>query len=190
MFPPMHAPVGEPTALRAARPNDYDAEAFARYLVEHMAESGRDGAPHYALSRRLDRREVKESAKARWSRLLDEPSWARAWLLWSGERTVVGHVELKGGRIPAEMHRATLGIGMRHAITGKGHGRRLMEAAIGWARDEAKLAWIDLGVFSTNTRARKLYQRLGFVEQGMREDAFRIDGGVTITDVWMALRLR
>src|SRR5215475_14220344 len=69
---------------------------------------------------------------------LDEPLWGRLWLLTS-ERRVVGHLELRGGRVPAEMHRATLGMGILSAYTGRGHGRRLVEAALCWARDEAGL---------------------------------------------------
>ena len=190
MLPSMNGPpVGEPTAIRLAVPNHRDADGFARYLVEHMAESGRGGSPHYALARRLDRFEVEEHARERWERTVGESGWARAFLLWAGDR-VVGHVELKGGRITAEMHRATLGIGMRRALTGKGWGRRLMETAIGWAREDAKLTWIDLGVFSENAPARKLYRSLGFTEIGSREEAFRLDSGVVVTDILMALKLR
>ena len=67
---------------------------------------------------------------------------------------MVGHVELRGGGSRAEMHRATLGMGIQLAHTSQGHGRRLIDAAITWARDDAGLAWLDLGVFSANDRAR------------------------------------
>jgi len=103
---------------------------------------------------------------------------------------VVGHLELRGGRITAEMHRATLGMGLGRAYTGQGYGRRLVEVAVRWAREDAGLSWIDLGVFAGNERARRLYQRMGFVQQGAREDAFRIDAGVSVTDIQMALDLR
>jgi ribosomal protein S18 acetylase RimI-like enzyme len=60
---------------------------------------------------------------------------------------------------------------------------------VAWARSEAKLLWIDLGVFATNTPARKLYTRMGFVELGFRRDAFRVLEGVPIDDVQMTLKL-
>jgi RimJ/RimL family protein N-acetyltransferase len=87
------------------------------------------------------------------------------------------------------MHRATLGMGILRAFTGKGHGRRLLEDLVRWARHDAGLAWIDLGVFSGNAPARKLYERMGFVPLGVREDAFRLDGGPSVDDVLMVLRL-
>src|SRR5262249_16983551 len=121
----------------------------------------------------------------------EEPLWGRAWLLVQDQppRRVAGHVELRGGRIRAELHRATLGMGIRRAFTGKGYGRALLERAIAWARDEAHLAWIDLGVFTGNDPARRLYDRFGFVEVGRRIDAFRTDSGVSIEDVQMSLAL-
>jgi RimJ/RimL family protein N-acetyltransferase len=176
--------------IRMARPGGADADAFARHMVDHMAESGRGGSPHFALSRTWVREEVRASFAARLDKHLDEPLWGRAWLLFTedGGRPV-GHIELRGGRVHAELHRATLGMGLVRAYTGKGHGRRLCEAAIAWARDEAKLAWIDLGVFASNTPARRLYRSMGFVEIGVRGDAFHNDAGVALDDVLMTLEL-
>lgn len=195
MFPPSAAPNAASSsssssnsiAIRLAGRGD--AEPFARYLVEHLAESGRDGSAHFAPSRLLSRDDIRAAAESRWSRRLDEALWGRTFLLSVDER-VVGHLELRGGRIPAEMHRATLGMGVLRRHTGKGLGRRLIEVAVGWAQDEAELAWIELGVFATNPRARALYLRMGFVEQGLRSDAFRIDAGVPVDDVLMAKDLR
>jgi RimJ/RimL family protein N-acetyltransferase len=133
---------------------------------------------------------VRTRSVERWSRSLSEPLWGRAWLLWVKDPLrVVGHLELMGGRVPAEMHRAVLAMGMLRAYTGQGHGRRLIEVAIAWARTEGGLSWIDLGVFSMNEPARKLYSRMGFIEQGMRRDAFRLEGGISVDDIQMSLEL-
>ncbi len=182
-------------ALRPARPAD--ARDFADHVAAHMAESGRGGSHHFAIARAIDPEEVRESAKARWSRPLDEPLWARAWLLSTEPSVfdrarpgcVVGHLELRGGRVPAELHRAVLAMGIQRPFTGQGHGRRLMDAAIAWARDVAHLSWIDLGVFANNEPARRLYARVGFVEVGVQRDAFRVDDGVSVDDVHMTLPL-
>lgn len=190
MFPPLPPPLlEEETTIAFAQTTATDLDGFARHMVEHMRESGREGSTHFAPLRALVREDVRAAALARWSKDLDEPVWGRAFLLWAGD-SVVGHVELRGGRIVAEMHRAVLGMGINRAFTGKGLGRQLAVAAIDWAREEAGLSWIDLGVFANNARARRLYASLGFVEQGAREDAFRIDAGITVTDVQMALDLR
>lgn len=177
--------------IRMAKVDGDDPDAYARHMVEHMAESGRGGSPHFAISRTWSREDVRSNFVSRLAKSLSEPLWGRAWLLMDpGGKRVLGHVELRGGRVTAEMHRTTLGMGILRAHTGQGHGKRLLEAAIRWARDEAKLAWIDLGVFSNNTPARRLYQKMGFVELGVRQDAFRLDAGPIIDDVLMVLDLR
>jgi RimJ/RimL family protein N-acetyltransferase len=177
------------------------ASAFAAYIVEHVAESGRDGSPHFALVTSDTSDEIRSKALDRWSRSIQEPLWGRAWLLWtatppppgpSGYHAppahVLGHVELRGGPIQPELHRAVLAVGILRPHTGQGHGRRLLEAAIAWARDETGLAYIDLGVFAGNERAKRLYERMGFMEQGFRPDAFRLDEE-KIDNVWMTLAL-
>ncbi len=182
-------PMSTAPVIRMARLDGGDPEAYAAHVVEHMAESGREGSPHFAFARTWSRDEVRSNFVGRLAKGLDEPLWGRAWLLCDGRR-VVGHAELRGGRMPAEMHRATLGMGMLRVYTGQGHGRRLIEAVVRWARNEALLDWIDLGVFSGNAPARKLYERMGFVTIGVREDAFHLEAGPAIDDVLMALRLR
>lgn len=181
----------DPLVIRPARVSD--AEDFAAYVGVHVAESGQDGMPIFALSRTSSPSDLRVRSAERWARPLTEPLWGRAWLLChehsapSGAR-VVGHIELVGGRVPAEMHRAVLAMGMLRAFTGRGHGGRLIEAAARFARDEAGLSWLDLGVFVDNKPARKLYARMGFVETGHRRDAFHVDG-VSIDDIQMALKL-
>jgi ribosomal protein S18 acetylase RimI-like enzyme len=80
-----------------------------------------------------------------------------------------------------------LGMGVERGARGNGLGRALLAAAIAWART-AELAWLDLGVFAHNERARALYRTVGFVEVGTTRDRFRVDG-VVIDDVAMVLAL-
>src|SRR6185436_6040652 len=120
---------------------------------------------------------------------MTEPLWGRGWLLCSeAPWRAVGHIELIGGRVPAELHRAVLTMGILREFTRQGHGRRLIEAAAHYARSDARLSWLDLSVFMNNEPARKLYSRMGFIETGLRKDAFRIDG-ISISDVQMSLAL-
>lgn len=167
-----------------------DAEAYADHIVRHAAESGRDGMPYFALTRTVDRANVVVSACERWERSLTEPLWGRTFFLMDPDkRRIVGHLELRGGRVPAEMHRATLGMGIERAYTAQGHGGRMIIAAADWARKSPRLSWIDLGVFENNEPARKLYRKMGFFECGIRTDAFHVDDGVRVTDISMSLKL-
>jgi RimJ/RimL family protein N-acetyltransferase len=177
-------------SIRPATLSDADLDGFSRFVVDHCAESGQGGSLVFAFSREVQVAEVRTNAVTRWARALDEPNWGRAYLLAGEGGRVFGHVELKGGRLVAELHRATLGMGILRAYTGQGWGKRLLDAMIRWAKRSADLDWIDLGVFSHNLPARALYRHAGFVEVGVREDAFHIDGVGSVDDIQMALDLR
>src|SRR5262245_35385603 len=113
--------------IRMAKLDGGDPDAYARHMVDHMAESGRAGSPHFAISRTWSRDEVRANFVQRLAKGLDEPLWGRTWLLMApGGRHVAGHLELRGGRVPAELHRATLGMGLMREHTGHGHGTRLV----------------------------------------------------------------
>ncbi len=167
-----------------------DAGAFATYLLAHMAESGKNGAPVFAPGHRPSREELRDLAQVRWARNLSDPNWGRAWVYLSETGSIVGHLELRGGRIPSELHRTTLGMGLMQAYTRKGLGGQLVDTAIRWARNETRLVWMDLGVFANNAPALKLYERKGFVRQYLRQDAFRAEDGTSLDDICMSIRLK
>jgi RimJ/RimL family protein N-acetyltransferase len=57
-----------------------------------------------------------------------------------------------------------IGLGLRPDLTGRGLGRRFVELELEYARREWVPARFRLYVAAFNERARKLYERLGFVE--------------------------
>jgi RimJ/RimL family protein N-acetyltransferase len=167
-----------------------DPTRFARFVVEYLNESGREGSPHFALGCFATCDEISRDLTTRLARRLDEASWGRAWaLVEPGSGRFVGHVELLGGRCRPEHHRAALGMGVFRAYGGQGHGRRLLGRAVDWAREQRSIDWIDLSVFATNQPARKLYTRFGFMDTGLRRDAYRLDDGPCVDEVQMSLRL-
>jgi RimJ/RimL family protein N-acetyltransferase len=180
--------VGPELVIRPAEMRD--SSAYTDHVILHMAESGKDGAPVFGPGHKPKREEVRENTEIRWAKRLQDPVWGRSWVLETEERRIVGHVDLRGGRISSEMHRATLGMGIEQAFTRQGHGRRLIDAAVAWALAETPIVWIDLGVFTNNEPAIKLYERYGFVREMMRKDAFRLDDGTIIDDIFMTLKIR
>ena len=57
-----------------------------------------------------------------------------------------------------------------------GIGTKLMERAVRWAREEPGVEKVILGVFSNNKRALRLYEKFGFVVEGVRKKHYYIDG--------------
>ena len=92
----------------------------------------------------------------------------------AGER-VVGWCDVVPMARPVFAHRGTLGMGVHADFRGQGIGRRLIDAALAgaWRRG---LERVDLDVRADNGTAIALYRRVGFVEEGRRQAAFRVDG--------------
>lgn len=184
------------TSRAIARLSGEHAPELCAHIRRHGLESGQGGDVIFrprSSGEELDEPAAIERHCADWARPLAEPLWLRTWGLFEGDdagapgATIVGHLDLRGGRLPAELHRATLGMGLERPARRQGHGRALVEAAVAWARDHG-LAWLDLGVFAHNRPARALYAAVGFVEIGTTPDQFRVDG-TSIDDVAMTLRL-
>lgn len=179
----------ESLALRLAEPDD--ALALAEYMGLHVRESGSEGMPRFAFYSSINGEQMARSLAERWQRSLQTPGWGRAWLLWDNANSrVVGHLELRGPAIPHSLHRANLSMGLLKAYTGQGLGQILLENAIAWSRRQGSLDWIDLGVFAENLPARKLYERMGFQELGLRRDEFRLEDGTSIDGVFMTRKIR
>lgn len=75
----------------------------------------------------------------------------------------------------ARRHVGVLGIGLLARARHRGIGARLMNAAVAsaWARG---LTRVELTVRVDNHNARALYERLGFRHEGIKRNAFLVDG--------------
>ena len=78
-------------------------------------------------------------------------------------------------------------IGMIHVEVSR-HGSALIQAAIGWARDQG-LHKLSLEVFTQNTAAIALYRKCGFVDEGHRVKHYRRANGELWDSLVMGLPL-
>lgn len=167
--------------------NGADLDEFLAHSAVVQSQSGQDGDPIFStMSPGPDQTTKMGRRRSRgWSTDIAVPKWIRTWGAWvDGE--MVGDVELHGGSMPAELHRAQLGIGIQRDFRSRGIGTLLMETALAWAGEQVPIEWIDLGVFAGNPRAELLYRRLGFHVVGTRQDAFRI-AETSVDDILMTL---
>jgi L-phenylalanine/L-methionine N-acetyltransferase len=103
----------------------------------------------------------------------------------AGEQ-IVGAASL--AQSPGVLRRAHvrgLGIVVASGWQGQGVGQRLMEAAMHWADNWAGVLRIELTVFADNQRAVALYERHGFVREGLMR-AFAMRDGVYADTLLMA----
>jgi len=98
---------------------------------------------------------------------------------------VVGWCDIARYPLEGFRHCGRLGMGLLPHVRGRGLGKRLATATIDAARAEG-IERIELEVFATNAPAIALYERLGFVREGVRRRRRKLDGACE-DEVLMAL---
>lgn len=88
---------------------------------------------------------------------------------------VMGWCDIARGERASIAHAGHLGMGLVKEHRGQGHGRRLMEAALGAAKAQG-IERVELEVFASNAPAIALYRKLGLREEGRKLKARKIDG--------------
>ena len=68
---------------------------------------------------------------------------------------------------------------------GRGVGAALLEALLEWAAASPIIERVCLEVFATNDRAIRLYEKLGFVEEGRRQRDIKLGPGRYVDTVAM-----
>jgi ribosomal protein S18 acetylase RimI-like enzyme len=120
------------------------------------------------------------------TRFFDDRTDRENYLVAEDGGEVLGYV-LVHQNIPLESHAHVLGInGLAVAPTaqGRGVGRALIEAAVEEASRRGATK-VQLRVLGENAGARRLYERCGFVVEGVLRGEFKLDGRL-VDDVLMA----
>jgi len=97
---------------------------------------------------------------------------------------VVGVVDLTGSDLRRLAHGATLGISVVREFWNCGIGKALMLAALNWA-DGRGLTRVSLEVVATNGKAIRLYESMGFIEEGRLRSQHN-QGGVYVDSLMMS----
>jgi len=110
-------------------------------------------------------------------------------LVAEADGVVVGYVKIGPVTpLPSNAHVLQIqGLGVDPGHQGRGVGRVLLQAAADEARARGARK-LSLRVLGRNTTARRLYERSGFVVEGVLTGEFLLDGEY-VDDVLMALRL-
>jgi L-phenylalanine/L-methionine N-acetyltransferase len=101
---------------------------------------------------------------------------------------VVGTLGLHVDATPRRRHCGRIGIAVHDRFQGQGVGAALLAAAINLADNWLGLHRLELQVYSDNAAAIRLYEKVGFVVEGIARD-FALRDGVFVDALLMA-RLR
>jgi ribosomal protein S18 acetylase RimI-like enzyme len=99
---------------------------------------------------------------------------------------IVGHAFLEPMSLRAIRHVFRLTLVVHPGNDGRGVGSAMMNFLCEWARSAAAVQKVELMVRSTNDRARRLYEKFGFVEEGRFRNRVRLPDGSCIDDIAMA----
>lgn len=82
-------------------------------------------------------------------------------------------------------HRASIGVALTKEFWGLGIGTRLLSELIRIAEEHENLLQIELEFVEGNSRARALYEKMGFRITGVRPNAIRLENGTFLNEYTM-----
>jgi len=97
--------------------------------------------------------------------------------LYVAEETgeLVGFMTASRGTANRIKHRAYVVIGIRKVFQGRGVGTQFFQALDQWALEQG-IHRLELTVMVHNVKAKSLYEKCGFVIEGIKKDSMCIDG--------------
>lgn len=107
------------------------------------------------------------------------------------EGEIAGLAQIERFKPLRTRHIASVSIGVHPLRQGIGIGRALMKYLLDWAKhsDNPKITRVELNVLADNSRARHLYESLGFELEGIRKRFILDHEGQYCDDCLMALLL-
>jgi RimJ/RimL family protein N-acetyltransferase len=151
---------GRPGVVRPARPSD--AKACLSVVWEATQER-----PRTLMTTPEEFWSVRQWRKHRMD-------WGDngVWLVAEVDGKVIASLGCDRARRPREKHLCEFGVTVGRAFRGIGVGRAMLETLEVWAR-ESGVEKIMLRVFDTNVRARGLYEKMGYVSEGVERRAVK-----------------
>jgi len=92
----------------------------------------------------------------------------------TGDERVVGWCDIASKTLKGFTHVGRLGMGVHRDFRGRGIGRRLLVASLEMAKQNG-LERVELEVFASNLPAIQLYEKAGFVVEGVQNKARTLD---------------
>ena len=92
------------------------------------------------------------------------------------ENEIIGNIDITGKSRIIMQHTGVIGMGMLSEWRNSGLGTALMQAAIGWSKENPILELLWLQVYTENVLGLNLYRKMNFTGNGTIENYFKQDG--------------
>ena len=158
-----------------------------QHLARHVLESGQHGIHWlpYDPSTMARSPSINSDALALG---YNEPGWERWHVVVAANKSVVGHIALKGAKFDRGLHRCELMMGLEQPCWRQKLGTRLLKVVVEEASAVEHVEWLDLRVISLNQPAINLYTKHGFKEIARVPDFCRIEG-LPVDDILMSINV-
>lgn len=170
---------GREAVLRLARKED--AAEMLQFVIDTAGET--DFLNNYPE----ERRDMTVAQEEAFIRRMNEDEHM-LFILCEAEGRIAGNCMLQVRPHMKLRHRGTIGISVRKAYWGQGIGTAMFEALIAQGRQWG-LMLLELEFYEGNSRARGLYEKMGFRIVGVHPDAARLKDGTLLNEYLMQLRL-
>ncbi|MFC0298567.1 GNAT family N-acetyltransferase [Geobacillus jurassicus] len=88
---------------------------------------------------------------------------------------MIGFLDFHNGNKQRIRHQGFFGMSVKKDFRHQGIGTALLAALLDWATENPLIEKVCLEVVADNTNALRLYQKFGFVEEGVKKKAVKID---------------
>ena len=102
---------------------------------------------------------------------------------------IAGNCQVTWNRRIKTGHRASLAIALLKAYWGQGIGTRMFEEMIRIAEADPQILQLELEFIEGNSRARALYEKMGFRITGVHPDAIRLKDGTLLNEYSMVRKV-
>lgn len=128
-----------------------------------------------------------ESEKALFERKNASPNEAMIMCIVDGR--VVGNCEISFRTNLKTKHRASVAIALISEFWNQGIGTKMFEEMIRLAEERGDILQMELDFVEGNSRARALYEKMGFRITGVKPDALRLKDGTLLNEYMMVRKM-
>lgn len=165
---------GQKATLRS--PNGQDAKKMISFLVQSAEETD------FLLCYPEERNMPQVVAEKMLTSVLYSPY--DMMISFFVEGTIVGNAQISIKREIKTAHRATLALAVLKDFWGLGIGTLLMTEIEKTAKMRG-LQQLELSYMEGNTRAKQLYEKMGFTAIAANPNAYRLKDGTLKSEIWM-----
>ncbi len=103
---------------------------------------------------------------------------------------LAGNCDISWSRSFKTKHRASIGIALLKEFWNQGIGTRFMKELIDIAQENEEILQVELSFIEGNSRARALYEKMGFRISAVHPDAVRMRDGTLRNEYFMVRKMK